>query len=330
MPFKNFKNKLLIFIILFSIFSMPISTFAYSKKVVLGGENIGISINSKGVLVVGFYNVGKTSPGKDANLQIGDIITKIDDTDIKKISDLSIVTINDQEELQITYLRNNKTKKTTLKLTKDKDNSYKTGLYVKDKIIGIGTLSFIDPETKTFAGLGHEITEKTTGTKFEIKDGTIFKSDVTSITKSTINNPGEKNATFNQNEIYGIITDNKTTGIYGIYQSKINTDNLIEVASLNEITLGKAYIHTVISNNTIEKFEINIIKINHNDKTKNILFEITDKRLLSKTGGIVQGMSGSPITQNNKLVGAVNYVIVDSPTMGYGILIENMLNDLEN
>lgn len=328
MSFKKFKNKLLIFLFTITIFSIPISTLAYSKKVILGGENIGININSKGVLVVGFYKVGNISPGKDAKLQIGDIITKIDDTDISRISDLSKVMNDDKEELQLTYLRNDQVSKTTLSLIKDTDGSYKTGLYVKDRITGIGTLTFIDPNTKKFGALGHEIAEKSTGLKFEIKNGNIFSSSITGINKSSVNSPGEKLANYEINKTYGDIEKNEYTGIYGLYKGNINNNNLIEVQDKAE--LGKAYMHTVISGNQVEKFEINILRIIENDRSKNILFEITDKNLLEKCGGIVQGMSGSPITQNNKLIGAVNYVIIDDPTKGYGILITNMLNELEN
>lgn len=328
MSFKKIKNKLLIFLFTITIFSIPISCLAYSKKVILGGENIGININSKGVLVVGFYKVGNISPGKDAKLQVGDIITKIDDTDISRISDLTEVMSEDKKEIQLTYLRNNAINKTTLSLIKDTDGSYKTGLYVKDRITGIGTLTFIDPITKKFGALGHEIAEKSTGLKFEIKNGNIFSSSITGINKSSVNNPGEKLANYEINKTYGNIEKNEYTGIYGLYKGNINNDKLIEIQDKAE--LGKAYMHTVISGNQVEQFEINIIKINEYDKSKNILFEITDKNLLNKCGGIVQGMSGSPITQNGKLIGAVNYVIVDDPTKGYGILITNMLNELEN
>lgn len=327
MIFKNFKNKLLLLLLL-TIVSIPVSINAYSNNVVLGGDNIGIEIRSRGVLVVGFYNVGKSSPGKSAGLQKGDVITGVEDTVINSITDLSDVMDASKNELKITYIRNNKKYETTIKLVKEED-IYKTGLYIKDKIIGIGTLTFIDPESKIFASLGHEIVESSTGLKFEMKDGSIFKSEITGVEKSSRNNPGEKNATYHVEEKYGTITKNKINGIYGKYEKSIEGKDTIEVANKNEVKTGKAYFRTVLKNNVVEEFEINILKTNDNDPTKNILFEVTDKKLISKTNGIVQGMSGSPIIQNNKIIGAVTHVLTDNPRRGYGIFITNMLEEAD-
>lgn len=207
---------------------------------------------------------------------------------------------------------------------------YKTGLYVKDKIIGIGTLTFIDPNTKMYGALGHEIMEKTTGTKFEIKDGTIFKSNVTGIDKGTRNSPGGKRASYMLDDTYGTITKNEINGIYGLYNKSIDKNNLIEVGDSTSIKLGKAYFTTVIENDTKETFEINILKLNKDVATKNIFFEITDEKLLKKTKGIFQGMSGSPIIQDGKIIGAVTHVVVDDSSKGYGIFITSMLKEIEN
>lgn len=330
MNLKKILNKLLIFIFLISIISVPNIVFAYTKKVVLGGENIGIKVNSNGVLVVGFYQIDGKNPAKDAGLRIGDRIIKINDTDINIISDLTSSIKDNTEVLEVTYERNNKTYNTKIKLYKDSNNVYKTGLYVKDKIIGIGTLTFIDPNTKMYGALGHEIMEKTTGTKFEIKDGTIFKSNVTGIDKGTRNSPGGKRASYMLDDTYGTITKNEINGIYGVYNKNIDTANLIEVADSSSIKLGKAYFTTVIKDDTKETFEINILKINKNDATKNIFFEITDEKLLKRTNGVVQGMSGSPIIQDGKLIGAVTHVVVDDSSKGYGIFITSMLKEIEN
>ena len=323
MFFKKFKNKLLM-ILITAIISIPISVSAYSNEVVLGGENVGIEVNSSGVLVVGFYDVDGTSPGREAGLKMGDIIIKVDDTAISGITDLSNYFNN--ESLKITYKRGEKEETTTLNL-KQNEGVYKTGIYVKDSIIGIGTLTFIDPEKNRFGALGHEILEQTTGVKFEIKDGKIFESNVTSIKKADSGQIGEKNADYNIENIFGTIDKNDETGIYGNYTSKYDDNSLIEISE--EISLGKADIITVINGDKKEEFQINIISIDKNDETKNILFEVTDKTLLEKGNGIVQGMSGSPIVQNNKLIGAVTHVIVDDPHKGYGILITNMLEESE-
>ena len=329
MFFKKTFAKLQIFLFLISFFSIPILAFAYPSKVILGGENIGIEINSNGVLIVGFYDVNGHYPGKDASLQLGDRIIKINDTVINRITDLSTAIDQGVDEISISFIRNNETKNTKLKLYKDTNNVYKTGLYVKDTIIGIGTLTFIDPETNNFGALGHEIIEKTTGQKFEIAEGSIFKSEVTGIEKADRNEPGEKKADYYTNDEFGIITKNEITGIYGKYKNVLDNSNLIDVAAPEEITLGFAQIKTVVDSSTIETFDINIIQI-YDNETKNILFEVTDKNLLEVAGGIVQGMSGSPIIQNNKIIGAVTHVLSDDSTKGYGIYITTMLKEIEN
>ena len=324
MIFKNFKNKLLLILFL-STLIIPISANAYSEEVILGGENVGIEVSSSGVLIVGFYDVKGTSPGREAGLKIGDTILKVDDTVIQGITDLS-KQFNNSKTLQITYKRGSITNETTLNLVQD-NKIYKTGLYVKDSIVGIGTLTFIDPATKRFGALGHEILEQTTGTKFEIKDGKIFESNVTGIEKADRGSVGEKNAIYNEDEVYGNIDKNDITGIYGNYSKSYDKNDLIKISS--DIKPGKAIIKTVILGQKKQEFEITILNVDKNHKTKNILFEVTDETLLSKGNGIVQGMSGSPIIQDNKLVGAVTHVVVDNPHKGYGIMITNMLKESE-
>lgn len=330
MNFKKFFNKLLIFLFIISIFIIPKTCLAYTNKVILGGQNLGIEVNSNGVLVVGFYKVGNASPGALAGLKIGDRIIGIDNTVINDITDLSFSSSVLNDKIKITYIRNGNKETTDLKLYKDSSGVYKTGLYVKDSIIGIGTLTFIDPKTSMYGALGHEIIEKTTGQKFEIASGKIFESEITSITKSERNNPGEKNATYNASKIYGTITKNGVNGIFGNYTGQINRNNLIDVANTSEIELGKATIRTVISGSEVKEYEIEILKIYPNNETKNILFKVVDEELISKTGGIVQGMSGSPIIQNNKIVGAVTHVISDDATKGFGIFITTMLKEIED
>ena len=208
-------------------------------------------------------------------------------------------------------------------LYKDGDN-YRTGLYVKDGISGIGTLTYIDPETKIYGALGHEIVESASMKRIEVKKGTIFRSSVTNIEPSAKGYAGTKNAKFYSNDIYGNIVKNTLNGIYGIYTKDTSNKETYEVGSYNDIKLGKAYILTVINKEKKEAFEINID--NKKEGTiKNIHFEITDNNLLNLTGGVVQGMSGSPIIQDGKIIGAVTHVIVDKPSTGYGILITNML-----
>lgn len=328
MSLKSKINKLCYLFLLFIVIIFPIITNAYTKKVYVGGENIGISVKSDGVLVVGFYKVNNKYPGKEAGLKIGDRIIKIDDISINDVDELS-KEINSKSTLRLTYIRNNKEYVTHLKLIKDKNNTYKTGLYIKDNIIGIGTLTFIDPETNMYGALGHEIIEKKTSRIFQISGGYIFKSIITGIEKSIRNNPGEKHATFVSKTVYGNVLKNTKNGIFGTFNSNIKNKTLVEVASFDEIKEGKAYIRTVINGEEVEEFQINILRLNNNG-TRNILFEVDDPKLLNKTNGIVQGMSGSPIIQNNKIIGAVTHVVSDDPIKGYGIYIVNMLEEVEN
>lgn len=324
----NFKKKLLILPFLLLTLA-PSIVFAYSDKIILGGDNIGIRINSKNVMVVGFYKVEDSYIGEDAGLKVGDLITKINDKEVFSIDEMiSIInTEKEKEKLNITFERNNKVMSTVLELKKDNNGVYKTGLYVKDQINGIGTLTYIDPNTRVFGALGHEIIEKSTMLKVEIKDGTIFKSEVTGVIPSTNGSPGSKEAKFYSDEIYGKINNNHESGIYGIYSDDFPKNDVIEVEEPDNVKLGNAKIRTVISGNNLKDYNIEIINIDKSNSTKNILFKITDKELLDYTGGVIAGMSGSPIIQNNKIIGAVTHVVVNEPDKGYGIFITTMLKE---
>jgi len=238
---------------------------------------------------------------------------------------------SDKDNINVTYRRGNKENTTNLKIINTDNNVYKTGLYVKDNITGVGTLTFIDPNTKLFGALGHEIIEKNTGQKLEIINGKIYSSTVTGVTRSDIGKPGEKNAKYDNTKIFGNVFENTSRGIFGNYTDKIPNKKLYQVAKDEEIKTGEATIFTVINGEEVEEFKINILKINkESNLSKNILFEVTDKTLLKTTGGIIQGMSGSPIIQDDKIIGAVTHVVVDDPSKGYGIFITKMLKEAEN
>lgn len=328
---KKFKN--IIMATLLTLYIIPISVHAYSEYLIPGGENIGIQINSKGIMVVGLYKVGEKYPGRDAGIKIGDKILSVNNKTVYSINQMinEISNSENKELINIKYERDDKMYNTSLKLEKGNDDILKTGLYVKDTINGIGTLTFIDPNTKAFGALGHEIMERTSGQKIEIKDGKIFKSEIIGINKSSNGKPGEKNARFYTEVIYGKIKENTTTGIFGEYTGIVPKKETYKVAKPIDIEIGFAKIMTVLKDEKVEEFNIEILKINNNDsKIKNILFNITDARLLEETGGIVQGMSGSPIIQNEMIIGAVTHVIVEDTTRGYGIFITNMLEEAEN
>ena len=322
-----FKKTTILFLTTFLLF--PFSINAYSDYIIAGGENIGIELQSKHIMIVGTYEVNGKMP---VNIKQGDLITKVNDTKVSNIDEMvNIISSNKTDHIALEIIRNNKTLKTSIPLYKDDNNVYKTGLYVKDSVSGIGTLSFIDPNTKLFGALGHEIIDSSTNQILEIKDGKIYNSKVTSIDKSERGLAGEKNAELDYNDTEGEIKENTPKGIFGIYTKEIANKNLYKVAKENEVNLGKATILTVLDNDNIGEYDINITKINTSkDEIKNIVFEITDPELLEKTGGIVQGMSGSPIIQNDEIVGAITHVVVDNPIKGYAIFITKMLEEAEN
>lgn len=322
-----FFKKIKLILVSIMLLTMPINALAYSDYIYASGKSVGINIKLKGIMVVGLYEVNGVSPGVIAKINLGDRIIKVNNNDVNSIKEMTdaISNSNNKDSVEITYLRNNKEYKTNLKPIND-NGIYKTGLYVKDTISGVGTLTYIDPGTMMYGALGHEIIDRNTKTMVDIDDGKIFKSSVTGITKSTNGNPGSKNALYYSDVVYGNINKNTHSGIFGNFSA--NTDNL-KLYKVSNPVLGDAKILTVIDNDTIKEYSINITKINEFKETKNILFDITDTELLNKTGGIVQGMSGSPIIQGDNIVGSVTHVVVDNPEKGYGIYITNMLTEAE-
>ncbi len=317
-------------VLLISWVLLPINVFAYSDYIIPGGDTLGIEINSDGIMVIGFYEInGKYNKGTP-NIKVGDYILEIENEKVSDVNSLTrIVEKNiDKGYVDVLVKSRGKLKNVKLDLIKD-DNVYKTGLYVKNSITGIGTLSYIDPSTKIFGALGHEIIDSNTSEIVEIKSGTIFKNYITGIEKSVTGTAGSKNAKFYYNTKYGVILKNTNVGIYGKYDASLPNKEPMKVAKTNEVKIGDAYISTVIEGQKINNFNIEITKIDETAKIKNITFTIKDEELLSKTGGVVQGMSGSPIIQNDKIVGAVTHVIVDNPTTGYGLFITTMLKEGE-
>ncbi|MBQ2946779.1 MAG: SpoIVB peptidase [Bacilli bacterium] len=329
MFFKKFKNLTLALFL--TIYIIPQTILAYSKEIIASGETVGIKLETDGILIVGSYEINGHNSLVEAGLKTGDIINQINNNEVNTVEEMvDIISNCNCDNLKIVYERENKTKKTTLNLYEDK-GVLKTGLYVKDSVSGVGTLTFIDPNTKYFGVLGHEIADTTTGEIIDIENGTIFDSKITGITRSSEGNPGEKNALLYSDKVEGEVYENTNKGIFGKYTSNFDTSKLYKVASIDDIKMGDATILTVLDGVDVGEFSIKITSINKTkDKLKNIQFEITDKTLLDKTNGIVQGMSGSPIIQGDYIIGAVTHVVVNDPHKGYGILIENMLEEAEN
>lgn len=317
-------------ILLLSLLLIPMNVLAYSDYIIPGGETLGIEINSDGIMVIGFYQIdGKFNKG-DPVIKSGDYITEVNGIRVNTVDELTdIVEDNVLEgKVEVTIKRNGKEKTSELSLIKDGE-VYKTGLYVKDSITGIGTLSYIDPETKVFGALGHEIIEANTNSLVEIRSGIIFRNYITGIEKSASGVPGSKNAKFYYDTVYGKILKNTNVGIYGLYENEMPNKELYEVGNPEEIKIGDASIYTVLDGENINEYSIEITKIDETSDIKNISFVINDPELIDKTGGVVQGMSGSPIVQNDKIIGAVTHVVIDNPVTGYGIFITTMLEEGE-
>lgn len=317
--------------IMLALLLIPFNVYAYSSSIIAGGENIGINVSSNGILVVGFYKVEGKDVKTNPEITIGDYIIKINNKEVNSILELTKTIEENIKDgaVTLTVRRGNEEKDIKMDLVLS-NNIYKTGLYVKDSLSGIGTLTYIDPETRKFGSLGHEIIESNTNSKIEVKTGTIFNSEVTGITKSTDGAPGEKEAKLKTSDVYGKVNKNTKYGLFGDFTKDLPDKRKYEVGTYKDVKIGNAKILTTLKDNEIKEYDINITKINEYNKTKNIYFEITDKKLLGETGGIVQGMSGSPIIQNDKIIGAVTHVIVDNVKTGYGIFITTMLEEGEN
>ena len=330
MFFKFFKKQFL-HIFLLALFIIPNVALAYSDYIIASGKSVGMKLSTDGIIIVGSYEINGHNSLLEAGLKPGDIINQINDNDVNKAEEIAkIIEGCNCNNLKINYTRNNKKNTTTLNLYNDK-GILKTGLYVKDSVSGVGTLTFIDPNTKLFGVLGHEIIDINSGNIINIKSGSIFDSKVTSITRSSKGDPGEKNAILYSDKVEGTILENTNKGIFGNYTDIIDDSNLYKVANTNDIKIGSAKMLTVLEGDNVEEFDINILSIKETkDKLKNIEIEITDTKLLEKTNGVVQGMSGSPIIQGEYIIGAVTHVVVEEPHRGYGILIKNMLEEAEN
>ncbi|MFD0827656.1 SpoIVB peptidase [Neobacillus sp. M.A.Huq-85] len=310
-------------------------------RVIPGGQSIGVKLNTVGVLVVGHHLVntlnGKKSPGEMAGIKVGDIITKINGTKIEKMADVApFVQDAGENGKALNLVISRESGKFTTKLTplKDKgENTYKLGLYIRDSAAGIGTMTFVHPDSKKYGALGHVISDMDTKKPIVVEDGQIVRSTVTSIEKGSNGDPGEKLARFSSDhEIVGNIQKNSPFGIFGKLNKPLKNgimDKPLPIALSNQVKEGPAKILTVVNNDQVEEFDIEIVNTipQKFPATKGMVIKVTDPKLLEKTGGIVQGMSGSPIIQNGKLVGAVTHVFVNDPTSGYGVHIEWMLDE---
>lgn len=331
-----FVKKILKFHVIISVLITSIlvvlcpTVYATSSTYVIpGGDAIGLKIDT-GIFVAGKYQVNgknnKISPWINSDIEEGDRILSCNGITVYKISDLNRLINNTNNNIVILQiLRANETINTNINVVETLNGERTIGLYVKDRLIGIGTLTFIDPENYTFASLGHGISDK--ALSYGSISGEVVSSNIEGIKKGVPGVSGEKKATITNLKL-GSIEKNNLTGVYGKVDKLIDRKQ-VKLANQTDVKKGKAKILTVIEGNKIEEFEIEIIGINLQDSTnvKGIKYKVIDKRLVDKTGGIVQGMSGSPIIQNDLLLGAVSHVSVEDPTIGYGMHIEWMYEE---
>ena len=301
------------------------------------GSVAGVKLYTNGVLVVGMTEVQgidneKYKPYENTGIKEGDMIVEIEEKEIENTVDLvNTVNRSNGEELDIKYVRDGETLECSIIPTQTSSSEYKLGLWVRDSAAGVGTVSFYEPESKTFGALGHGITDIDTGQLINIANGEFITTKVVSVTKGTDGVPGKMQGTVNKQQNIGQIYKNTNFGIYGTVSnlSALNIDGSkeMEVALREEIQTGPAVILNSLDGEKVEEYNIEIQKVytNNDYDNKSMLIKVNDERLIEKTGGIIQGMSGSPIIQNGKFVGAVTNVLVNDPTKGYGIFGDLMI-----
>lgn len=305
-------------------------------KVIPGGTPFGVRMFTHGVMAVKTEVVsadGKCCcPAGDGGIEVGDTIISVDGISVTSNSQLSkLVNESGGEEMTFSVKRNDKTFTTEVTPIKTAEDEYKIGLWVRDSSAGIGTITFYCEDNSGFAGLGHGICDVDTGELMPLDHGDIVQASIDTVTRGLKGSPGSLNGHFKSSGTVGNLNCNNETGVYGTVQS-VPDGAAVSVASVQEVQTGCATVLTTVSGETPEEYSIEIESIGYdeNNKTKNMVIRITDERLLESTGGIVQGMSGSPILQNGKLVGAVTHVFVNAPDKGYAIFAENMLSDYAN
>ena len=307
------------------------ATPAYAQTLVPGGQSIGVAVNTGGVVVIGASDIGSTpSPARLAGLRSGDVIVAIDG--VETLSSAEIAGMLDSGECRVTYSRNGERHEALLKPAYDRsDGLYKLGIWVRDSAAGIGTLTYYDPETGRYGALGHAITDADAGIVLPLNGGTIYENSIIGVEKGRSGRPGEILGQFYDGGAMGDVDRNSVYGIFGDMAAAPEAaayEGGMETLPKDELQTGRATILTTVDEAGLREFECEIVRIDRSEQAQNRSFtiRITDDELISLTGGIVQGMSGSPVIQNGRLAGAVTHVYVDDPTMGYGVFIDNMLD----
>ncbi len=303
------------------------------RRVLVCGTGFGIKMFASGVMVVGFSGLhtagGSQNPAKDAGLALGDYLLTVDGERVRTNEQMAeIVSRSGGRSLEVVYTREGEQRTTTLQPVRDSaTGGWRAGIWVRDSSAGIGTLTFIDPNASVFAGLGHGITDVDTGENVSLGSGEIVAVKISGAVAGTPGLPGELKGSFSGVLPMGSIRINGDTGVYGLIYDTAAQGTMMETAQQQEVEPGPAQILTTIDEGGVQAYDVEIEELSFStaDPNRNLLLHVTDPELLAATGGIVQGMSGSPILQNGRLVGAVTHVLVKDPTRGYGIFVENML-----
>lgn len=317
-----------------STFSACFSAFADNTEVYIGGIPAGFTLKLGGVQVVGVCEVltqdGTKCPAKDADISVGDIIKSINGIKIESAQDLDAALKNDRRNgYTISIYRNGDTQSKNIYPAKDITNGKnKLGVLVRDSVSGIGTITYIEKNTLKFGSLGHPVLDEN-GECMNACGGKIYNCSIVNVVKGIRGKAGELKGIFLNDKPVATAEKNCASGIFGKFNEDYDFSDFesVKIADANDVVQGKATIYTTIDGITPKKYSVSIIKVDkYNKQNKNFVVKITDNDLLENTGGIVQGMSGSPIIQNGKLIGAITHVFLNDSTRGYGISIENMIN----
>ena len=320
--------------LLISLCLTPVSAEEYvptEKRLCVGGFAFGVRVGTLGVLVTdtpGVVSDGKKlTPSLDAGIKVKDIITKVNGKEVNTADEISSLIEKCDGSAEITVKREDK--ELTVKVIPVKEDvtgAYRAGLKLKDSMAGIGTVTYVDPETGRFGGLGHGICDPETGVIMPLRSGSAIKVEIGGVVKGKSGKPGEIKGYF-LSERTGNVKSNTVCGVFGYFSSSTSLDEPIPIATRGEVKEGKATIYSTLGSDGVKQYEIEISKIDRDGTdNKNFVITVKDPALIERSGGIVQGMSGSPIVQDGKLVGAVTHVLISDPTRGYGVFIENMLN----
>ena len=336
-PFAGAAARWALGLLLAAVLSVgPTMTAARAAlpTVVPVGRAVGIKLFSDGVVVVGTSEIateaGSVNPAKDCGLKEGDIITHINSTEVDTIEEVSALLQElEGKAMSIRAIRDDKQVQLTATAALcSADGAYKLGAWIRDSMAGIGTVTFYCPDTGAFGALGHGINDVDTALLMPLDSGSILPATVAGVEKGQAGDPGQLQGVFDTKATLGLLHANTAGGVFGVMADSGWVEGTpVEVAGRDEVREGGASILCNISGDRVEEFDIQIVKVYPESESdcRDYLLKVTDQRLLDVTGGIVQGMSGSPILQNGKLIGAVTHVMVNEPTKGYGILIENML-----